>query len=140
MAIKYPVLPGTIVLCDYALGGFREPEMVKRRPVIVMSPRLRHRDHLCTVVPLSSKPGLAEVDYVVELNFVRPLPAPFENTVVWAKCDMLATVSFARLDLFRTQRDSSGKRQYITPKLPESDVKRVQLGILFALGIKPFPL
>ena len=140
MAIKYPVAPGTIVLCDYALGGFREPEMVKRRPAIVVSPRLRHRDHLCTVVPLSSKPNIAVVEYVVELSFLRPLPPPFDNETAWAKCDMLATVSFARLDLFRTQRDSSGKRQYITPKLPEADFKRVQQGILFALGIKHFQL
>ena len=69
MAIKYPVAPGTLLLCDYALGGFKEPEMVKRRPVIVISPRLRHRDHLCTVVPLSSKPSFAAVDYVVNWIF-----------------------------------------------------------------------
>lgn len=114
--------------------------MVKRRPAIVISPRLRHRDHLCTVVPLSSKPGVADVDYVVELSFARPLPSPFENQTVWAKCDMLATVSFARLDLFRTPRNPSGKRQYIIPKLPGVDLKRVQLGILSALGIKHFQL
>lgn len=136
MAIKYPVAPGTIVLCDYSMGGFKEPEMVKRRPAIVISPRLRHRDHLCTVVPLSSKPGVADVDYVVELFIARPLPPPFENQMVWAKCDMLATVSFARLDLFRTQRNPAGKRQYITPRLPDADLKRVQQGILFALGLK----
>lgn len=49
MAIRFPVSPGTILLCDYATG-FRAPEMVKRRPAVVISPHLRHRDRLCSVV------------------------------------------------------------------------------------------
>lgn len=64
------------------------------------------------------------------------LPEPFDYEVVWAKCDMMATVSFERLDLFRTGRDHTGKRRYLQPKLPEADFGRVRQGILFALGIK----
>jgi mRNA interferase MazF len=140
MPILYPVKPGTLLLCDYSLGGFREPEMVKRRPAIVVSPRLPHRDNLCAVVPLSSKPGARELDYIVKLQLREQLPAPFELQTVWAKCDMLATVSFARLDLFRTSRDQSGKRRYIQPRLPEADWKRIQQRILFALGLNHFQL
>ena len=54
MGIKYPAGIGILLLCDYARGGFQPPEMVKRRPAIVISPRLPHRDGLCTVVPVSS--------------------------------------------------------------------------------------
>lgn len=140
MAIKFPVVPGTIILCDYSMGGFREPEMVKLRPVIVVSPRLTHRDHLCTVVPISSSPGIKELDYVVRLQVAPQLPQPFAYEVVWAKCDMLATVSFERLNLFRTERDHTGKRRYLQPKLPELDLLRIRQGILFALGIKGLPL
>ncbi len=140
MAIKYPVAPGTILLCDYALGGFKEPEMVKRRPAIVVSPRLPHRDHLCTVVPISSSPGVKELDYIVRLELLPSLPKPFDYGVTWAKCDMLATVSFDRLELFRTERDHTGKRRYLQPKLSDLDILRVRIGILFALGIKALPL
>jgi mRNA interferase MazF len=136
MAIQVAVGPGTILLCDYSWGGFREPEMVKRRPAIVLSPRLPFRDGLCSVVPLSSTPPLHLVDYVVQLT-LPTLPAPFEEAVCWAKCDMVATVSFKRLDLFRTGRDQFGKRKYIHPVLAAKDFERVRQGVMAALGLKP---
>jgi uncharacterized protein YifN (PemK superfamily) len=139
MALKFPVAPGTLLLCDYSLGGFREPERVKRRPAVVISPRLPHRDGLCTVVPLSSSPATRDVDYVIRLEISPPLPEPFGYAVVWAKCDMIATISFERLDLFWTARDQLGKRRYVQPKLPETDLARVRRGVLFALGIKNVP-
>jgi mRNA interferase MazF len=136
MAIQVAVGPGTILLCDYSLGGFLEPEMVKRRPAIVLSPRLPFRDGLCSVVPLSSSPPSRLVDYVVQLT-LPTLPAPFEEPVCWAKCDMVATVGFKRLDLFRTGRDQLGKRKYIHPVLAAEDLERVRQGVLAALGLKP---
>jgi mRNA interferase MazF len=136
MAIRYPVGPGTILLCDYSLGGFRPPEMIKRRPAIVLSPRLAFRDNLCSVVPLSGSAPARQVEYVVRLALPKPLPAPFEQDVWWAKCDMIATVSFERLDLFRTGRDQSGKRKYIHPVLMAEDMARVRQGVLAGLGLK----
>jgi len=53
MPIRYALSPKTIVLCDFDKGGFRSPEMVKRRPAIVLVGRLPRRDNLHTVVPLS---------------------------------------------------------------------------------------
>jgi uncharacterized protein YifN (PemK superfamily) len=140
MGIKYPVGIGTILLCDYARGGFRPPEMVKRRPAIVISPRLPHRDGLCTVVPISGDQPNHEVDYVVRLEFNPPLPDPFSCRVVWAKCDMLATVSFERLDFFRTARDQTGKRRYLHLKLRGADLERVKAGVLDALGFRNLTL
>jgi mRNA-degrading endonuclease toxin of MazEF toxin-antitoxin module len=55
--------------------------MVKRRPAIVISPRLPHRDGLCTVVPVSSDRPDHEVDYVVRLEFNPPLPEPLSYRV-----------------------------------------------------------
>ncbi len=134
MGIKYPVGIGTVLLCNYDLGGFRPPEMVKRRPAIVISPRLPFRDGLCTVVPISGDQPSHDVDYVVRLEFDPPLPDPFSYKVVWAKCDMLATVGFERLDLFRTERDQEGKRRFFSRKLSDSDFQRVKQGVLCALG------
>jgi len=126
MGIKYPVGVGTILLCNYDMGGFRAPEMVKRRPAIVISPRLPYRDGLCTVVPISSDDGVRETDYIVKLEFKPALPEPFSYEVAWAKCDMLATVSFERLDLFRTERDQTGKRKYLHPKISTVDLARIR--------------
>jgi uncharacterized protein YifN (PemK superfamily) len=135
MAIQFPVAPGTILRCDYNRGGFQTPEMVKARPAVVISPRLPHRDGLCTVVPISGEPGSHEVSYVVRLEFDPPLPEPFSYRIAWAKCDMLATVAFNRLDLFRTERDQYGRRKYLHPKISASDLARVRAGVLFALGM-----
>lgn len=136
MAIRYSPSPRTLLLCDYSLGGFRSPEMVKRRPAIVISPRLPHRDNLCSVVPLSTTPPSHSVPYVVEIKLDVPLPAPFDSPIAWVKCDLIATVAFERLDLFRTNRDNEGKRKYLTPKLSEEDFERVKVGILRGLGVK----
>lgn len=135
MAIQFPAPPGTILLCDYGLGGFMPPEMVKRRPALVISPRLPHRDGLCAVVPLSgSEPG-RDLNYVVRLELPVPLPTPFDETVWWAKCDLVATVGFHRLDLFRTGRDPAGRRKYLQLRLAPADFDRVKAGVLFGLGM-----
>lgn len=136
MPIQFPVAPGTILLCDYT-GGFRPPEMVKRRPVVVVSPRLPRRDYLCAVVPLSTEPPPPGVLYACQIELERPLPEPFDATVCWAKADMLATVGFGRLDLFRTARDFTGRRQYLHPRLSPPDLKRVRVAMLYGLGLGP---
>lgn len=135
MAIEYPVPQGTIVRCDYTRGGFQPPEMVKARPAIVISPRLPHRDGLCTVVPISGSSSGRDLAYEIRLEFVPPLPDPYPYEVAWAKCDMLATVGFKRLDMFRTARDQTGRRKYLKPRLSDEDFVRVQQGVLFALGL-----
>jgi mRNA interferase MazF len=84
------------VLCDYSTG-FRPPEMVKRRPCVVISARLPYRDRLCTVVPLSATPPAREVAYQCRIELAEALPPPFEQQLCWAKADMLATVGFGRL-------------------------------------------
>jgi len=53
MAINEHPVSGTILMCNFA-PGFQQPEMVKRRPVIVISPKISRRPNLCTVVALST--------------------------------------------------------------------------------------
>lgn len=62
MSLRFPPKLGTIVICDYSTG-FCPPEMVKHRLAIVVSPRLPHRDGLCTVVPLSATPSKSGIRY-----------------------------------------------------------------------------
>ena len=135
MPLKYPVGPGTIVICDYETG-FREPEMVKRRPAVVVSPRLPYRDGLCTVVPLSTTPPGRTLAYQCRLELPQELPEPFEGAVKWAKADMLATVGLARLDLPRLERDrESGRRRYLTIRLSDAQFAEVRRCVLHALGM-----
>jgi len=41
-----------VLMCDFT--GFKPPEMVKQRPVVVVSPRYRRHTGVCLVVPLST--------------------------------------------------------------------------------------
>mgnify|MGYP001389523122 CR=1 FL=1 len=134
MAIRFPPMPGDVLVFDFATG-FQPPEMVKRRPVLVLSPRLRHRDGLCTVVPLSTTPPARPVPYQCRLTLATSPPRPFSRTDLWAKADMLATVGFGRLDLFRTGRDAMGRRQYLRIHVPDVDLDRVQICVAHALGL-----
>lgn len=135
MAIQFSPAPGDILICDFS-SGFRPPEMVKRRPVMVLSPRLRHRDGLCTVVPLSTTAPRRTVPYQCTVTLPFAPPPPFQATEVWAKADMLATVAFARLDLLRSARRADGRRAYLKIRLGDPDFSRVQDCVRIALGLR----
>lgn len=126
-------MPGTVLLCDYA--GFKVPEMIKKRPAIIVSPRLRHRDYLCTVVPLSSEPPVHEQVYHHIIEFDPPLPKPWSDGRHWVKADMVATVGFHRLHLIGIGRDQQGKRKYLNIQIGDDDLKAIQSCVLHALGL-----
>jgi mRNA interferase MazF len=133
MAIGYHPEPGTILICDY--HGFIEPEMIKRRPVVVLGPRLRGRDGLCTVVPLSTTEPETMMNYHHKLHFSLPLPTPYDSEHKWVKGDMFSTVAFSRLYLPCLGKDDAGKRIYDVRILDKADFKKVQLCVLNALGL-----
>ena len=134
MALQFHPKLGTIVLCNYE-PGFKPPEMVKRRPVIIISPRLRHRDGLCTVVPLSQTPPEKVESYHYELTLDRPLPNPWSAGSYWVKADMIATVGFHRLHLIGIGKDQEGKRKYLTKIIPIEDLENIKCCVLNALGL-----
>lgn len=134
MPIKFAVAPRTILLCDYDLGGFRPPEMVKCRPAIVLSGRLPRRDNLMTVVPLSGTESNETYHCRIELS--QPLPEPFAETIWWVKADMVATVCFKRLDFFRTDRDHNGNRRYLNSiKVSEENFSVIKETVKRAIGV-----
>lgn len=53
MALTFHPKPGMALMCDFNTG-FVAPEMIKKRPVVVVSPRPRRSNQLCTIVPLST--------------------------------------------------------------------------------------
>jgi mRNA interferase MazF len=109
MAIPFHPQLGTIVICDFR--GFVVPEMVKRRPAIVISPNFKQREQLCTIVPLSTTPPNPIMPYHYELTLSDPLlPPPYNSRIQWVKADMFATVSFNRLFIPCAGKDKKGKR------------------------------
>jgi mRNA interferase MazF len=133
MALLFHPEPGTILICDYE--GFRVPEMVKRRPVITISPRLKHRGQLVTVVPLSTTAPTPECDHHCSITLAAPLPKPFDSPTMWVKADTIATVCFDRLNLPRTVRDPFGKRNYLKVRIEKAQLQTVHKCVLHALGL-----
>lgn len=133
MSLSFHPKQGTIVICDFV--GLISPEMVKRRPVVIVSPRFRGRDQLCTVVPLSKTPPEPEMPYHYKLYVNPTLPAPYAAPYHWVKGDMLYTLSLARLDLPFDGKTSSGKRNYITRVISPIDLLSIQQCISKGLGI-----
>lgn len=136
MADRLPGLPyyphqGEIVVCgfDDASPG---AEMVKRRPVVIVSRHETHDRRLCTVVPLSTTAPhpVRSWHHALPHLIVSGWQA---SGPMWAKCDMLATVSFERLNKPYV-RTRSG-RNYITHKLDPADLAAVLAGIRAYIGV-----
>lgn len=84
MALTFHPKPGVVLVCDFA--GYVAPEMIKRRPVVVVSPAHLRRPNLLAVVPLSTTPPDPIAPYHYRLSG-NPVPGS-DATEVWAKCDM----------------------------------------------------
>lgn len=73
------------------------------------------------------------MNYHAEIQLPFALPAPFDVSKQWVKADMVAAVSFDRLDLIRLGKDASGKRRYLTTTIGAELFAQVQ--ILVAKGL-----
>ena len=134
MALQFHPEQGTILICDFK--GFISPEMVKRRPVVVVSPRLRNRGNLCAVVPLSATEPRKIEPYHFRLHTNPVLPAPYTNPVHWVKADMVYTVAFDRLALMtHGLKDAQGRRIYDQRVVDKADLLKIQSALLHGLGL-----
>jgi uncharacterized protein YifN (PemK superfamily) len=126
---------GSIVTVNYAMGGFKEPEMVKRRLAIVLTPKITARPHLCTIVPLSLTPPDKEMPYHCRIRIPFELPKEWGDADRWVKGDMVNAVGFHRVDLLRLGKDGSGKRIYQFSCLPEDILRKVRKCVLHGMGM-----
>jgi len=137
MPLTFYPTPGLVLMCDFNTG-FREPEMVKKRPVVVVSgkfQRTNYANSLCTVVPISTAaPRTVERWHhkLADASVPPPLRALGEES--WAKCDMVVSVAFNRLDKVRTER-VDGKRQFAEHCVIPEDLRAIQAGLLFVLNM-----
>jgi hypothetical protein len=93
MSINDHPASGTILVCDFN-GTFKQPEMVKPRCVIVLSPRIEKRAKLCTVVYLSTTDPNHVMPFHCRLDIRPALPRPWDSDGVWVKGDMIYSVGF----------------------------------------------
>ena len=134
MAItEHPPL-GTVVICDFN-SGFRIPEMCKRRPVVVISPKITGRPGLCTVVTLSTDTPQPIMPYHGQIDLRPRLPSPWESDGVWVKGDMVNAVGFHRLDLVRLGKSGTGRRIYLLTPLSDENIKTIRKLVLRAQGL-----
>jgi mRNA interferase MazF len=128
MPITFHPHPGTVLICDFS-SGFQPPEMVKRRHVVVVSPRRRHHSGPCLVVPFST----VAPDPIEAFHHLIPVGAyPFFHPQrdVRAKGDMLTFVAFRPLDRVLLNG------RHVAPCLQPDDFTAIQRAIPAALEIR----
>lgn len=133
MALSYYPSAGEIVLCRYD-DVVVDPEMRKARPAVVIGPRLRSRGRLVAVVPLSTTEPDAIQAFHCRIELAQPLPAPFDSPVMWAKCDMVSSVSLDRLDRFKEAYRRGGGRQWRTGRVTVDQIRSIRIALLHGLG------
>lgn len=126
MALSFQPKVGSVLMCNFE--GFLAPEMVKKRPVVVVA-RNRSNTQLVTVVPLSTTaPDVLESHH-------HPLPfnrvPVYKGTQCWAKCDMLATVSIGRMDRLKDKNHAR-----VIPVIPAADLVAIRLCVVNALQLQ----
>ncbi len=126
MPITFTPQPGTVLMCDFS-SGFVAPEMNKVRHVVVVSPRRRRNAGCCIVVPISTVAPNPVEGYHLRIP-ANKYSCFKKDTDVWAKGDMVAHVSFQRLD--RVLCDG----KWSTPTVSFEDLNRIQNLVWEALG------
>ncbi len=134
MALTAHPEKGTVLMCDFN-SGFVPPEMVKRRPVVVLSPDIRQRGKVCTVVALSTSVPMPVMPYHTLFKLPPEFPEWMRQKPVWLKGDMLYTVSFARLDLIRCGKRKDGSRIYLYAPLDKRTLIEIERCVLRGLGL-----
>ncbi len=125
MALKFQPRARMVLICNFR--GFEEPEMVKSRPVVVLAWNRQNR-HLATVVPLSTTPPFRPQAWHYRLlEPLGPLPS---RPAMWAKGDMLYTVSTGRLYPLGVAQDP-----HAALRMAPSDYLAVRRAVLAWLGI-----
>jgi uncharacterized protein YifN (PemK superfamily) len=129
MSINFHPKPGMVLMCDFS--GNVPPEINKTRPVVVVTPAHVKRRELSTVVPLSTKQPYRVQPYHHRL-ICQPWPGAAPES--WAKCDLVQSVSYARLD-----RIHLNSTDYIIGYVSHRDLIAICYSVNAYFGIDPAP-
>ncbi len=133
MPIAYHPKQGCIVRVSFD-EAFKKPEMVKPRLCIVVSKPIQSRPNLCTIIPLSTTDPDKIMPYHYKLTIPFKLPDRWTSKTCWAKCDMIYSAGFHRIDLLRLGKED-GRRVYQTECIPEESFKGLQRAMLHGLSL-----
>ena len=132
MAIRYSPKVGQILMCNFS--GFKEPEMVKDRPVLVVGTRPNGHG-LATVVCLSTTEPDRPQPYHMQLDDNHlPRHRFFRGGSTWVKGDMVYTLSFDRLT-YVSLGTEKGKRQYFQNRLGRETMRGVYSCLLHGINL-----
>lgn len=111
--------------------------MVKKRPVIVLTPAIQGRSQIVTVVALStSTPEPQQNFHCVLPKASLPQLGSFQVKDTWVKGDMIYSVGWHRLDLIRlNKRKSDGKRAYFNQRLGRDSMRDVYSCVLHGMNL-----
>lgn len=118
---------GQILVCHFGLG-FQKPEMVKTRPVLVISPKIQPWTKLCLVLPISSSAPEPVMDHHYRLPDGLLPGSKYDEA--WIKGDMVMAVACHRLD-----RIKAGFRNYVAPIVPADVLKEARRCVLHSTGM-----
>lgn len=132
MAIIHNPQKGHILMCDFS-QGFRAPEMIKERPVVVF--RGNARSKLVTIIPLSTRePEIKQAWHMLVSKMELPNIGMFNHKDSWLKADMVYTVGWHRLSLIQIGR-KNGKRQYYHGRLSLPNMKELDKCVIHGIGL-----
>ena len=136
MPLQFHPKPGEIFMCDFP-DSYMHGEMIKRRPVIVISKRLEGRSRLVNIVPISMTPPEPVRSHHVEIGRMSmPRGLRDQEGRRWAKCDMIYTMSLDRLDYVRGHRSRDGRRVTDAGALPVATLLAIRVAAADCLGVK----
>ena len=125
MAITFHPKAGMVLICDFR--GAVPPEMSKIRPIVVVSPNHPRRAGLVTVVPLSA----TAPDPIRSFHYrLTRAPLPTGPAAVRAKCDLVTSVSIARLDRARI-----GRGEYLVGHVDDQELRQIRLAAARSFGV-----
>jgi uncharacterized protein YifN (PemK superfamily) len=110
--------------------GLVPPEMIKRREVVILS-KNPNNSKLVTVVPLSTTQPLAISRSHVQIES-NHLGNTIEHQKIWAKCDMIYTLSVSRLD-FSYRKSRRKGRQALKYRLDETEMVAIKRAVAYSL-------
>ncbi len=116
--LRFQPKEGSVIYCNYV--GFIAPEMVKKRPVIVIR-KHRHNSKLLYVVPISTTEPKPILEYHIEMDKEFCL-THLNGKRSWVKCDIINTVTLERLNLVRDKK--TGQRH--TPNIGDNFLQMIQ--------------
>ena len=134
MPVRFHPPQGATVVVRFD-GAFKQPEMVKPRLCVVLSPQMKARPGLCTVVPLSTTAPPKPMPFHCRLQIPFELPARWGDQKRWVKGDMIYAAGLHRTELLRLGTNQTGERVYQTQALPEDMFRAVQRCVLHGLGM-----